>query len=300
MVKMERAAFRIQLAIDGSEHSLAGVQLVRALRLAPQDEVTLLGVLTPGRPPAKSGLEAAFAQAEQILEGSAVQITSQLLEGLAGRMLVEHGRQHRPDLMVIGAKGIHPLLKILLGSTAHEVVERASWPVVVMRTPYRGARRVLLATDGSEKSRQAMEYLARLPLPEETELQVLHVKPLYPPMPAPSYGVRPANPEVPYMSSMLPSPAELEYVSRHAELAEEKGQTILAETKNVLEGAGRRVTTFLRQGDPATEILKHSEEQEIDLVVVGPRASTDTETWAWDSVSRKLLEYAGNSILFVR
>jgi nucleotide-binding universal stress UspA family protein len=297
---MDRAAFRIQLAIDGSEHALAGVQLVRALRLASHDEVILLGVLTPGRPPAKSGLEAAFAQAEEILRGSAVQITSQLLEGHAARMLVEHGRQHRPDLMVIGAKGVHPLLKILLGGTAHQVVERASWPVVVMRTPYRGLRRVLLATDGSENARKALEYLATLPLPEETELQVLHVKPLYPPMPAPTYGTHPVDPRVPYMSSMLPSPAELEYVSRHAERAEEKGQTILAEAKNVLEGSARRVTTFLGQGDPATEILKHSEEQEIDLVVVGPRGSMGTDAWAWDSVSRKLLEYAGSSILFVR
>ena len=66
------AAFRIQLAVDGSEHSMAATQLVRDLQLPPDSEITILGVLAPGRPPGKSRLQAAFAQAEKILEESTV------------------------------------------------------------------------------------------------------------------------------------------------------------------------------------------------------------------------------------
>jgi hypothetical protein len=62
-------SFRIQLALDGSEHSMAATQLVRDLQLPPDSEITFLSVLTPGRPPGKSRLQAAFAQAEKILTG---------------------------------------------------------------------------------------------------------------------------------------------------------------------------------------------------------------------------------------
>lgn len=294
------AAFHIQLAVDGSEHSMAATQLVRDLRLPPNSEITILSVLTPGRPPGKSRLRAAIAHAEKILAEGHVQTQSILLRGHASKKIIEYGSAQRPDLMAIGAKGLYPILKILLGSTAHQVVENALWPVLVMRTPYRGLRRVLLAIDGSQNSRQAAQFLAGFPLPEQTELQVLHVTPLYPAMPVPAYGARPLAPSIPFMLSMMPSPAELQYVSRHAELAEQKGHTILSETKTVLESAGRKATTFLSQGDPASEILKHSQEQDIDLIVAGRRGLKGPEAWGWDSVSRKLVDYASSSVLFVR
>ena len=294
------AAFRIQLAVDGSEHSLAATQLVRDLQLPPGSEITVLGVLTPGRPPGKSRLQTAFRQAENILAGSPVQTKSNLLHGHAAKKIVEYGSEHRPDLMAIGAKGVYPILKILLGGTAHQVIENAGWPVLVMRTPYRGLRRVLLATDGSQNARQAAHYLASFPLPEQTEVQVLHVKSLYPAMPAPPYGVHPLAPPIPFLVSMMPSPAELQYVARHPELAEQEGQAILAETKTVFQSAGRQAMTFLRQGDPAAEILTHSEEQEVDLIVAGPRRLKGLKAWKWDSVSRKLVDYANSSILLAR
>jgi nucleotide-binding universal stress UspA family protein len=36
--------------------------------------------------------------------------------------------------MVMGAKGLYATLKILLGGVAHQVVEHARWPVLVVRT----------------------------------------------------------------------------------------------------------------------------------------------------------------------
>jgi nucleotide-binding universal stress UspA family protein len=295
------AAFRIQLAVDGSELSMAATQLVRDLQLPPNSVITILGEFTPGRPPSKSRLQAAFAQTEKFLEGSAIETKPTLLHGHSAKKIVEYGSEHSPDLMAIGAIGLYPILKILLGTTAYQVVDNARWPVLVMRTPYRGLRRVLLATDGSQNSRQAAQDLARFPLPEKTELQVLHVKSIYPSKPAPVYyGERRLAPPIPFMPSIMPGPAELQYLIRHAELAEQQGQTILAETKAVLQSAGRRITTFLTQGDPATEILKHTQEQEIDLIVAGPRGLKGLEAWGWDSVSRKLVDYASSSLLLVR
>ena len=295
-------AFRVQLAVDGSEHSMAGTELVRDLVLPPDSKITIVGVVTRGRPPDEDILQDAMAKAEKVLARSGIDTQAKLLHGLAAKKLIEYGDEHRPDLMVMGAKGIglFAILEILLGDTAHQVIENARWPVLVMRTPYRGLNRVLLATDGSQASHQAAQYLARFPLPKQTELQVLHVKPVYPSMPKPSYQSQPHTRPIPFMVSMRPSPAELQYISRHLDLAKQKGQTILAKTKKILQSSGRKVTTFLRKGDPASEILEHSKAQDIDLIVAGPRGLKGLDAWGWDSVSRKLVDYAKVSVLFVR
>jgi len=296
------APFRVQLAVDGSAYSIAATELVRDLLLPPGSEITLLGVVTPGRPPDEDTLQAAITKAEDVLAASGARRQVVLLQGQAAKKLIEYGSEHRPDLMVMGAKGkgLVAILEILLGGTAHHVFENARWPLLVARAPYRGLKRVLLTTDGSQASRQATQYLARFPLPKQTELQVLHVKPLYPAMPEPAPRLQSSSRPVPFMASLMPGPAELDYLSRHLDLARQKGQTILANTKKILQSSGRKATTFLRKGDPAPEILEHSKAQDIDLIVAGPRGLKGLDAWGWDSVSQKLVHYATSSVLFVR
>jgi nucleotide-binding universal stress UspA family protein len=296
------APFRIQLAVDGSEYSMAATELIRDLLLPPESEITIVGVVTPGRPPDEDTLQDALAKAEKVLAMSGVQTQVTLLQGHAAKKLIEYGSEHRPDLMVMGAKGkgLFAILEILLGGTAHQVLENARWPVLLVRTPYRGLKQVLLTTDGSQASRQAAQYLAGFPLPKQTEVQVLHVKPLYPSMPKPALQPQARTRPIPFMVSMTPSPAELQYISRHLDLAKQKGQTVLAKTKKILRSSGRKVMTFLRKGDAASEILAHAKAQDIDLIVAGPRGLKGLDAWGWDSVSQKLVHYAKSSVLFVR
>lgn len=292
--------FQIQLAVDGSEYSTAAVRLLSDLPFPPGTSITLLGVVTPGRPPDEPMLHEAMEAAKKILKKEGIEVKTVLLFGHAAKQLIEYGREHRPDLMVIGAKGLYATLKILLGGIAHQVVENADWPVLVMRTPYHGLRRVLLATDGSQNCRLAAQYLAEFPIPEETEIQVLHVQPLYPAVEAHEYAARPLGYAVSAMIPMIPSPEELRSIARQAQLNQQKGRVILAETKNILQGAGRKLTTFLMRGDPASEILTHSQAQKFDLIVAGSRGLSALAGWWWDSVSRKLVHYAHCSVLFVR
>ena len=292
--------FQIQLAVDGSEYSTAAVRLLSDLPFPPGTSITLLGVVTPGRPPDEPMLHEAMEAAKKILKKDGIEVKTVLLFGHAAKQLIEYGREHRPDLMVLGAKGLYATLKILLGGIAHQVVENADWPVLVMRTPYHGLRRVLLATDGSQNCRLAAQYLAEFPIPEETEIQVLHVQPLYPAVEAHEYAARPLGYAVSAMIPMIPSPEELRSIARQAQLNQQKGRVILAETKNILQGAGRKLTTFLMRGDPASEILTHSQAQKFDLIVAGSRGLSALAGWWWDSVSRKLVHYAHCSVLFVR
>jgi nucleotide-binding universal stress UspA family protein len=127
---------------------MAATELVRDLLLPPDSEITIVGVVTRGRPPDEDTLQDAIAEAEKVLARSGVETRATLLQGHAAKKIIEYSSEHRPDLMVMGAKGkgLFAILEILLGGTAHQVVENARWPVLLVRTPYRGLKRVLLTT----------------------------------------------------------------------------------------------------------------------------------------------------------
>lgn len=296
MNKKIPAPFHIQLAVDGSEDSIAATQLVSDLALLPHSHITILGVVPAGQSLYESKLRAALKQVEKTLGRKAVETESVLLYGHAAKQLIEYGMEHRPDLMVIGAKGLYATLKILLGGVAHQLIERARWPVLVTRTPYHGLRRVLLATDGSENSRLTAEYLAQFPLPPYTEIQVVHAQPLVAEAEVFAHSMGP----IAYLTPSMPVLAGGPIAPHQAELQKQQGRAILAETRRILEFADRKTRGFILDGDPASQILAYSQMRGIDLIVAGSRGLSAIEGWWWGSVSRKLVHYAHSSVLSVR
>jgi nucleotide-binding universal stress UspA family protein len=198
--------------------------------------------------------------------------------------------------MVIGAKMLNATLQNLFGGMAHQVVEHARWPVLVVRSPYRSLRRVLLVTDGSQNCRLAAQYLAQLPLPEHTEFQVLHVQALIEEPKVYDHGMG----TFAYLALSMPIPGDPPFAYRKAQLNTQRGRAALAESKRILETTGRKPRGFITEGDPASQILAHAEQQGIDLIVAGSRGRSAIEGWWWGSVSRKLVHYAQSSVLLVR
>jgi len=92
----------------------------------------------------------------------------------------------------------------------------------------------------------------------------------------------------------MPLLADRPTPSHQAELQKQKGQVILAETRQILEAAGHKTRGFILDDDPA------SKSRRIDLIVARSRGLSAIERWWWGSVSRKLVHYAHSSVLFVR
>jgi nucleotide-binding universal stress UspA family protein len=296
MNKKIPSSFHVQFAVDGSEHAMAATQLINDLSLPRNSRVTILGVVSPEQSLYESKLRAALLQAEKTLGRKAVETESVLLYGHAAKQLIEYGTEHRPDLMVIGAKGLYATLKILLGGLAQQVVEQAHWPVLVTRTPYHGLRRVLLATDGSQNSRLAAEYLGRFPLPPHAEIQVVHAQPLLEETETFAHHMGP----IAYLTPSMPLLPDRRGASHQLELQKQRGRAILAETRGILATAGHKAKGVILDGDPAAQILAYSELRGIDLIVAGSRGLSAIEGWWWGSVSRKLVHYAHSSVVFVR
>src|SRR3990170_1831916 len=168
---------KILLAVDGSEHSIAAAQFIRDLPLSQGSEVIALGVLSQRHTPSRYFLLAALDKAQTILQDSGAEVRTGLLHGNPAEALTDFADEHKPDLMVVGAKGLRATLGILLGGVAQQVVEYAPSPVLVVRAPYHGLRRVLAVTDGSAHSRHAVQYLGKFPFPETVDVRLIHVLP---------------------------------------------------------------------------------------------------------------------------
>lgn len=287
---------RIALAVDGSEAAFAGVRLAHDLPLPAGTEVSVLSVLTPRHAPGREALVAAADRARTALDADGVRVETHLLEGRPAHALIEYAQTHRPDLMVMGARGLRSTLGILLGGVAQQVVEHAHWPVLVVREPYAGLRRVLLAVDGSAHGQSATAFLAGFPISAEVGVEIMHVLP--PPLePASLVYVGEPFGSVPSVQAI----EEAERIVAEQMRAEEReGEALLSRSAGMLTASGLRVSSLLMRGDAATEILNHVRVRSIDLVVAGSRGLTPVAGWLLGSVSRKLVHYAACSALIVK
>ena len=172
---------KILLAVDGSEHSRAAVQTVQDFTLSSAScadcQVMILGAL----PHTEGSNQAAYLyplqQAQKMLMDKKIRTSLDLIQGFPAEVILNYAAVRQPDLIVLGAKGLRATLGILLGGVAQRVVEYAECPVLVIRAPYKKINHVLLVTDGSAYSRNAMEFAANFPFNPETIYHLLHILP---------------------------------------------------------------------------------------------------------------------------
>lgn len=294
----------IILAVDGSEHSHAAVELLRDLPIGgphpPESEVknsiTILTVLLPRDTSEYAARMALLGHTQNYLLQKDFIVNTELLTGQPAEMLVNYIEEHNPDLTVLGARGLRATLGFLLGGVAQQIVEYAHCPVLVVRAPYQGLKRILFVTDGSEYSQRATEYLACFPLPEGAEVTVAHVTP---PISPPELIIRhyPVGADV-YIPITTPEIEEAQ--AMQVEQEKQTGQTILDQAVASLTSSGIESNRVLLNGDPATEIIEYAKENQIDLIVCGSRGLSALKGFIMGSVSRKLVHYSGCSVLVVK
>lgn len=291
-----RRPLHILLVVDGSEHTQAAIQLLCHLPLPAGSQVIAAGVLASRYQAGQEAMVAAVKET-QLLLWDKVRTTTEWLYGHPAKVLIEFAGIRQSDLIVIGAKGLRAIFGFLLDGVVQQMVEAADRPVLVVRPPCRGVRRVLLAVEDSSPSWAAVRYLARFPFPTRTEIRVMHVLP-----------PRFATASYPYtystgLEGLPPSPITTEAAEAMAqEIAykENKGQATLKQAVESLRLAGKKTAGVLARGDAATELMAYTKAQAIDLIVVGSRGLGKLGGWLMGSVSRKLIHSAGCSVLVVK
>jgi nucleotide-binding universal stress UspA family protein len=282
----------ILMADDSSQHAQSAVELIRGLALPPKTRVMVLRVFTPGQISGIPEFESSLEKTKFQLLNAGIKVESDLVLGSPAEKIIEIAETKRADMIVLGAKGLRATLGILLGGVAQQVVEYAHCPVLLVRAPYQGLRRILFVTDGSATSQYAARYLGKFPWPEKVDVRVMHVlPPLVPPLTMEPYLGN-------WHTIYVPLPLEDETVMQKKQ--ERRGEALLKRTCDLLQRHGIPSTAVLSRGDAATEIIEYVKSNQIDLIVAGSRGLSQFKSWWMGSVSRKLVHYSNCSVLIVK
>ncbi len=281
---------KILMADDGSQHAQSAVELIRDLSLPPKSRIMALRVFMPGQIDALPRLQTALDITKDRLLRTGLIIETELLLGSPAEKIIEIAEDRKPDLIILGAKGLRATLGILLGGVAQQVVEYSHCPTLVVRAPYLGLHRVLLVVDGSPASQQAARYLVKFPLPDKVDVRIMHV---LPPAQQP-LGMEPHLDSWRYQQIIDEADAAL------LERQEKKGKALLDRTRKLLQQKGIEAEPVLGRGDAATEIIDYAKANKVDLIVAGSRGLSQFRGWWMGSVSRKLVHYSNCSILIVK
>lgn len=145
--------------------------------------------------------------------------------------------------------------------------------------------KILLATDGSPCSDEAIEEVARRPWPSGSEIKVLAVFEL-PLPPTPEAWALPAN----YLDEMDRGARE------HAKAVVERA---VEKLRSRLNGLAVVASEFL-PGSPRNVILDEAESWGADLIVVGSHGYSGWERFLMGSVSQSIVSHAKCSVEVVR
>lgn len=146
--------------------------------------------------------------------------------------------------------------------------------------------KIILATDGTEHSDQAVEMLGRLALSEGDVIKIVSVIDMAMPMAIDIYA------------GYLPNTAELEKIAR-----ENAENTLAATEKIALEQLKDAAVTIEKEtliGSPESRIVECAEDFGADLIIVGSHGYNRWERLLLGSVSDSVVHHAPCSVLVVR
>jgi nucleotide-binding universal stress UspA family protein len=142
------------VALDGSAHARAALAWFAALPLPSVSRVRLLAVTEPQRYPSsapgvlrealrsavaaiegerRAALEKECVAAVETLHGRDLVVELSVQAGKAADVIVRDSAANGSDLLVLGARGLGTLERLLLGSVSESVLRHASCPVLVVR-----------------------------------------------------------------------------------------------------------------------------------------------------------------------
>lgn len=135
--------------------------------------------------------------------------------------------------------------------------------------------RILLAYDGSEPADHAATFAVDLSRKYGAAFSVLAVS-------------RP-----PDIAEEVETRAIIETSQRHY-------HHLLGQLRHRLLGDAAAITTEVKVGHPAEQIVIYAQEHGIDLIVMGHRGKSLFERWRLGSISQRVISYADCPVLVVR
>lgn len=282
---------RIIIAIDLSPASYAVVECVKDFKVLGVEEIILFhawGINNVDPNIIKQTLEPKITEIQKTIQDQGFITTYELVPGLPSEELKQVAIKKNASLIIIGSHGAgettHPLFS--LGSVASEILQSHEKPLLIVRINVEDLknerhfiynsddvkRNILFATDFSEISLNALDYLASFVAVGSKHITILHVKP-------PVKGVNVLT-------------ESLEHMNRH-EIQRLENFKLLLSSKGICH-----VETIIKYGNPADQIIAEAKNN-YSLVVMGSQGKGFFSNIFLGSVSQNVAKHSHFNLLLI-
>ena len=291
---------KVFLATDGSECALRAEQEVATFPFAESPSLTIatvcpssdlhnLGTSVPET--INEMIDDCRQQSTTLLKEAAERclqwagwVETRLLDGHPAHELLTAMEESQPDFAVMGAHGYGAVKRFFLGSVSERMAKHASCSVMVVR-PHEGHdagsgfQRILVAYDGSDAARAAVQRFSQIPLGSERTVHLLAIVET-----AKIYG----------MDVVLEASGDLarERKSKHGAL--EEAATLLGQSGAKIE------MSVVTSDNVAHEIDERAKQYDSDLIVIGGSGKSAWTRFLMGSASLKTLHHAPCSVWIER
>ena len=220
---------------------------------------------------------------------------SEVIMGFPRRAISEYANEWHADLIMVGSHGHSAIGRFLLGSVAQGILRTAPCSIEIVRSASGGPAlsshpmRILLATDGSDCSMEALQSFAKRPWPDGTVIRVLSVEELiildgqvagYP------------------LSSVYPQSLLEELTTQ----ARDRASSAVKSAREILQRTRMKLLDdqAIELGEPRTVILDTAKTWRADLIVLGSHGRRGMDRFLLGSVSEAVAIHAHCSVEIIR
>lgn len=247
---------------------------------------------------------AAAREKAAALDREGIRVEGEVIGGYPPEEILRYTVEHDVDLILLATHGRSGIRSWLMGSVAEKVLQASPVPVLLVRANVPEGivydkwprRTILVPLDGSELAETVLphvEALARRYRPEETEVVLLRVADSA----AFSYYPPSARFET-YDGAVHLMPEDL--ARQQAQLQKTIAQRYLAEVKAKISATGLSVTTEVRYGNAADEIIDYTRNNPFNLIIMATHARSGLSRWAYGSVAHRVLQGVASPVLMIR
>jgi len=271
------------LAVDGSNNSYEAVHALKYLARA--EELTLLHALNVPRKALEESMredgERLLDRVQSLLPMDSGPSTKHLRIGSPADVIVSMAKEQKADLIVMGARGLGPVKELLFGSVSHQILTMAPCATLVVNSPIKAMKQILLALQGQSDVEAAIRFLRLKPFHDAIEMTLLTV--------------------LPETQASQPGAvaAAVAAAAASTEKLEEQADYIAGVTER-LRAMGYQAHGVAVLGTPTNMILQQASTLRSDLILMGTRGRQGITRFALGSVSHAVLHQMPCPVLAIR
>jgi nucleotide-binding universal stress UspA family protein len=307
---------KLLLAIDGSKNSLEALEYAGALlKSCPETTLVLFHVLPPIPPIYKEkgtmdpvsrkyliqwkkkqqeAVEGVLKKSKERLVKSGwpesqIQVRPQEDRSGVARDILFEAEKGIFDAVVLGRRGMGKIVELFLGSVSTKVIQGAGEIPVWVVGKKCADFKILVAVDGSENSRRAVDHLSFILgscKDERIEILLLNIRPGFITFSGPLH--------IPTLPSLRDS--KTDYEKKIFPYLDQCG-AILQEAGIAPRQIKRKIV--MKSADIARSVLSEAQKGGYETIVMGRRGISKAQEFFMGSVSNKVLQQAGDKTIWI-